>query len=281
MHFVLDHGAQPFPDGDRRPTGRDALLIEIRFRQAAQDVHRLAVHLIEERKDLGRAVGQLPPVARITAGLALSVLGIHVALDCAQVADDIGETEFSFAAGPIKSLGRNAGNNLVRALPHLLVVIKELLWVAELHRAPRPLDSPEVPEALEFSAASLDFRDAALAWVFLELKRIVARDDAVRRAGQLDHALLVLNVGGLIGFGESGAGFVFRKIAIEIAIVGGQDERRSALDAQVLGSISMTRSGVGANIPGNISTLSPSTKRTRPSVFSFTSCRTSSRSMPP
>src|SRR5262249_15447315 len=87
---------------------------------------------------------------------------------------------------------------------------------------------------IPITQSSLDLRDPSVGRVFLELKGVVAGNNAVGRAGELDHPLLVLDVGGAIGLRESGAGFVFRKIAIEIAIVGGQNERRTPFDAQVL-----------------------------------------------
>ena len=78
-----------------------------------------------------------------------------------------------------------------------------------------------------------DFGDAALGGIFLELQGVVARDNSVRIAtGQLDHAFLVLNIGGVIRIRKGSAGFVFGEIAIEIAIVGCQDEGRIAVDAQ-------------------------------------------------
>ena len=63
----------------------------------------------------------------------------------------------------------------------------------------------------------------------------MARDNPVRIAsGQLDHTFLVPNIGGVVRIGEGSAGFVFREIAMEIAIVGCQDEGRIAVDTQVL-----------------------------------------------
>src|SRR5262249_60870508 len=116
MHLMLYHGTQPLPDRDRRPTGRDALLIQIRFRQTPQDVYRLPVHLIEECQDVRRAIRQFFSMARITAGLALGIFGIHVALDSAQVPDDVGEAEFTFAAGPGKTLGKDKSHELEPAM---------------------------------------------------------------------------------------------------------------------------------------------------------------------
>ncbi len=51
----------------------------------------------------------------------------------------------------------------------------------------------------------------------------------------------------MIGFAECGAGEVRRKIQIEIAIVGGEDERRISFDAEILRSVGVARAGVGAN----------------------------------
>lgn len=80
-----------------------------------------------------------------------------------------------------------------------------------------------------------DFGDAVDGGIFLELGGVVAGNDAVWiSASKLNHALLILDVGGVIGFGESGAGFVFGEVAIQIAIVGSEDEGRIAIDSDVL-----------------------------------------------
>jgi len=82
-----------------------------------------------------------------------------------------------------------------------------------------------------------DFGDAAVGGggIFAELLGVVAGDDAIGIAsGELNHARLILDVRGPKIFRESGAGFVFGEIAIEIAVVGREDERRIAFDAQIL-----------------------------------------------
>ena len=66
------------------------------------------------------------------------------------------------------------------------------------------------------------------------MKGVVAWHDAIERARKLDHAVLVADVGGVVSVGEGGAGFVFDEIAIEVQIVGGEDERRSPLHAEIL-----------------------------------------------
>ena len=93
-----------------------------------------------------------------------------------------------------------------------------------------------------------DFGDAALRRIFLELRRVVAGKDAVRiSSSEFDHALLILDVSEPEIVGEGRAGFVFGEIAIEIAIVGSQDERRRAFDADVLRRVSVVSTGVGAD----------------------------------
>jgi hypothetical protein len=62
----------------------------------------------------------------------------------------------------------------------------------------------------------------------------VARDDAVRGAGELDHALLGVDVRRLVGLAERRAGLALGEVAVEIAVVRRQDERRIAVDAEVL-----------------------------------------------
>jgi len=102
---------------------------------------------------------------------------------------------------------------------------------------------------MDFVRSLFDFGDAALGGgIFLELQGVVARDDSVRIAtGQLDHAFLVPNIGGVIPICEGSAGFVFGEIAIEIAVVGCHDKGRMAVDTQVLRSVGVSRPGVGTN----------------------------------
>ena len=80
----------------------------------------------------------------------------------------------------------------------------------------------------------LDCGNASLRGEFLKLKCVVARHDAIGRARKLNHAVLIADVGGVVSVREGGAGFVFGEIAIEIEIVGGEDERRSAFNAEIL-----------------------------------------------
>src|SRR5450631_2616733 len=93
---------------------------------------------------------------------------------------------------------------------------------------------------------SPDLRDAALRREFPELKEIVARDDAVHGAGEMDHALLILDIRGLVRFAERGAAFVLGEVAVEVAIVGSEDEGRVALDADVLRGEGVAGARVGA-----------------------------------
>src|SRR5215813_5183878 len=69
-------------------------------------------------------------------------------------------------------------------------------------------DAPACRSLTLPGGSSLDPRDASLRGVLLELQRVVARDDAIDGAGQLDHALLGPDVGGPVGVRERGAGLV-------------------------------------------------------------------------
>lgn len=80
------------------------------------------------------------------------------------------------------------------------------------------------PCCIQDRRSSLDPGDASLSGEFLELKDVMSWHDAIRRAGKLDHAVLIADVGGVVGVGESGAGLVFEEIAIEVNIVGSEDE---------------------------------------------------------
>src|SRR5580700_4720312 len=100
---------------------------------------------------------------------------------------------------------------------------------------------------------SFDFGDAVGGGIFLELGGVVAGDDAVGiAAGELNHALLILDVGGVVGVGESGAGFVLGEVAVKIAIVGGQDEWRIAVDANILRGVGVVAACIGANAGENL-----------------------------
>src|SRR5215472_15687713 len=69
---------------------------------------------------------------------------------------------------------------------------------------------------------------------FLKLQHVVARHDAVGRACQFDHPCLVLEVGRLIGLRKRRAGLVLGEVAVEIAIVGGQNKGGISVHAQIL-----------------------------------------------
>ena len=94
-----------------------------------------------------------------------------------------------------------------------------------------------------------DFGDAAVGagGELLELQGVMAGNNAVHGTGQFDHSRLSGDVGGVIGVGERGAGQVQRKIEIEIAIVGSENERRISLDAEILRGVGVAGAGVGAN----------------------------------
>jgi len=80
-----------------------------------------------------------------------------------------------------------------------------------------------------------DLRDAPLGGIFLELKHVVAGNNAVRiAAGKLNHALLVFDICGMIGLGKCGTSLVLGKVAVEIAIVRSEHKRWIPVDAQIL-----------------------------------------------
>jgi hypothetical protein len=79
-------------------------------------------------------------VAGIAAGLKLDIFRIHIAFNCCQMADDIGEAEFAFGIAPIKFVRRNTGDDFQRALADFFPVIvvpesKVFAGGGEFHKA--------------------------------------------------------------------------------------------------------------------------------------------------
>lgn len=66
--------------------------------------------------------------------------------------------------------------------------------------------------------------------ILLKLKGIVTRDDAVDRAGQLNHPCLVLDICRMVGRTKGVTGHVRFHIPVEVGIVGGENEARGAFD---------------------------------------------------
>src|SRR5215471_8984876 len=90
---------------------------------------------VEESQNVPWPISQFPAVAAITAGLELRVFRIHVAFDRRQMANDIGKAEFAFGIAPVKLLRWNAGDDLQRALAHLLIVVKEFARTGDFHNS--------------------------------------------------------------------------------------------------------------------------------------------------
>ena len=89
--------------------------------------------------------------------------------------------------------------------------------------------------SVEPGPQSFELRNPSYGRIFLELQSVVPGDNAIHiPPSQLNHTLLIANVGSVVGVRECGAGFAFDEIAIEIAIVGGQNEGRIAFDAEIL-----------------------------------------------
>src|SRR3984957_13702177 len=72
----------------------------------------------------------------------------------------------------------------------------------------------------------------------------MARYDTIGRTGELNHALLVLDIRCMVRLAERRAGLTLRKVAIQVDAVRCQHEWRSAVDLQVLRSEGVPRSRV-------------------------------------
>lgn len=80
------------------------------------------------------------------------------------------------------------------------------------------------------------------------MRRVVAWNDAIGRpAGELNHARLVPDVRGFVRLRKRGAGAVLDKIAIQVAIVRGENKWRIAIHAQILRSVSVMAASISAN----------------------------------
>jgi len=125
MHFVLDHGAQPFPGGDGGTTHGFTFAIQVFLRETEENFHRLTVHALDVIKDIVIAIGELAAAAVIAAGLALGIFREHVSLDGGDVARQIAQGEFPFVVGPFDLVGRDAAQDANRAGVNFFEVVQE------------------------------------------------------------------------------------------------------------------------------------------------------------
>lgn len=112
MDFMLKHRPQPLPHPYCRAARRDALSLQVIIPEAAQYLHRLTMHFIEERQDVFITVGQFPRVSRITTRTEQSVFDEHISFDSAEMTYHIAEGEFSLFICPVNFFRRNARDDL-------------------------------------------------------------------------------------------------------------------------------------------------------------------------
>src|SRR5581483_6308844 len=107
--------------------------LQILIGQFSKDLHRLAMHSIEEIYYILIAIGQFTTVAGIAAVPALDSLAIHISFDRCQMTQNIGKTEFSIFIAPIDLIGRNAGYHSVGAGANLFIVVEKWSNRINLH----------------------------------------------------------------------------------------------------------------------------------------------------
>src|ERR1043166_6101105 len=116
MRLVLDHGAKPFPGRDRRAGGRAALRGEILIGQRREDCARLGMQPVVEVEHVLRSRGEIGSTAFVSTRPLLHVLGVHLALDRREVANEIAEAESAFARAPFEIRLGNERNKSTGAL---------------------------------------------------------------------------------------------------------------------------------------------------------------------
>jgi len=92
---MLDHGAQPFPDGHRAAAGLFAALFAALFEvsgcEAGEYRHGFGVHAIDVRENVIESAGEFGAAACVTARPSRDVLREHPTFHGRDVAQQIAE----------------------------------------------------------------------------------------------------------------------------------------------------------------------------------------------
>src|ERR1043166_7917818 len=94
------------------------------------------MHAIEKCADVVVAISEVAPVSGVATGPELRVFSVHVALDRAEVPDEIAQGESPRLIGPLHLFRRNAGDYALGTPADLLEAIEESL-VISWHAAAR------------------------------------------------------------------------------------------------------------------------------------------------
>src|SRR5262245_61606900 len=111
MCLVFDHGAKPFPGGDRSPGRREALAGEVFVLERGKQLTRFSTQPIVESQNLVESGGELGPAARIPARSSEDCLRVHVTLDRGQMANQVAQAEAARLGPPFHLVGGNARGN--------------------------------------------------------------------------------------------------------------------------------------------------------------------------
>ena len=123
--FVLDHGPQPLPGGDRRAGWGQAFPFKVRVRQRPENRQRLKPQTIQESDNRLEALGKVAAASRVAAGASRHRLCIHVALDCGEMAHEVTEGELAGMRGPLDLVRRNTNHDAARTAANGPPIVEE------------------------------------------------------------------------------------------------------------------------------------------------------------
>src|SRR5205823_468051 len=125
VNLVLAHGSEPLPGGDRYASRGLTLRLKVGIAQGTDNVAGLLIQPIEIFQHRVIAISQLATAAGVRTRPAGDGLGVHVALDCREMSNQIAEGELARPVGPLEPLRRYTLHDSPSAAPKTIPVIQE------------------------------------------------------------------------------------------------------------------------------------------------------------
>src|SRR6266542_3546228 len=123
--FVLDHGPQPLPGGDRSAGWGEAFSFKVRIRQRPENCLRFHPQTIQESHNRLEALGKVATASRVAAGASRHRLCVHIALDCSEMPHEVAEGELAGMRAPFDLVRRNTSHDAARTAANGSPIVEE------------------------------------------------------------------------------------------------------------------------------------------------------------
>src|SRR6266566_3899682 len=131
--FVLDHGPQPLPGGDRGAGWGEAFPFKVRVRQRPENRQRFHAERIQESHNRLEALGKVTAASGVAAGASRHRLCVHVALDCSKMPHEVAEGELAGMRAPLDLVRRNTNHDAARTAANGSPIVEERSDRANFH----------------------------------------------------------------------------------------------------------------------------------------------------